>query len=190
MSPGGAPSQLAQEAQDICQALLRIDTTNPPGNERPAADYLAAALREAGYEPVLLESAPGRANLVCRRRGSGREPPLLLTAHLDVVEAIGSEWRHPPFAGAIAEECLWGRGAIDMKNMAAMCTAVFRQLARERAALSRDLIFAAVADEEAGCDLGSRWLVENHADLVAAEYAIGESGGYSLHVGTTTFYPV
>ncbi len=190
VSPGGAPSQLAQEAQDICQALLRIDTTNPPGNERPAADYLAAALREAGYEPVLLESAPGRANLVCRRRGSGREPPLLLTAHLDVVEAIGSEWRHPPFAGAIAEECLWGRGAIDMKNMAAMCTAVFRQLARERAALSRDLIFAAVADEEAGCDLGSRWLVENHADLVAAEYAIGESGGYSLHVGTTTFYPV
>src|SRR5262245_61576080 len=119
----GAPSQIAQEAQTICQALLRMDTTNPPGNERPAAEYLAAALRESGHEPVLLESAPGRANLVCRHRGSGRAAPLLLTAHLDVVEAVDKEWKYPPFAGTIAEDCLWGRGAIDMKNMAAMCTA-------------------------------------------------------------------
>jgi acetylornithine deacetylase/succinyl-diaminopimelate desuccinylase-like protein len=181
---------MAEEAQTICQALLRMDTTNPPGNERPAADYLEAKLRESGYQPVMLESAPGRANLVCRRRGSGRAAPLLLTAHLDVVEAIAEQWKHPPFAGEIAEDCLWGRGAIDMKNMAAMCTAVMRQLAREGAALSRDVIFAAVADEEAGCDMGSRWLVENHAELVTAEYAIGESGGYSLHIGKTTFYPI
>jgi acetylornithine deacetylase/succinyl-diaminopimelate desuccinylase-like protein len=190
VSPGDAPSQMALEAQSMCQALLRMDTTNPPGNERPAADYLDGMLREAGYEPVLLESAPGRANLVCRRAGSGAARPLLLTAHLDVVEAASEAWKHPPFAGEIADGCLWGRGAIDMKNMAAMCTAVLRQLARESAVLSRDVIFAAVADEEAGCQMGSRWLVENHPDLVTAEYAIGESGGYSLHVGKTTFYPV
>jgi acetylornithine deacetylase/succinyl-diaminopimelate desuccinylase-like protein len=185
-----APSQIAQDAQTICQALLRMDTTNPPGNERPAADYLEGLLRESGYEPVLFESAPGRANLVCRRRGAGRAAPLLLTAHLDVVEAVEKEWKHPPFAGEIADGCLWGRGAIDMKNMAAMCTAVLRQLARDSVTLGRDVIFAAVADEEAGCDMGSRWLVENHPDLVTAEYAIGESGGYSLHVGKTTFYPI
>src|SRR5262245_42244735 len=182
------PSPLALEAQTICQALLRMDTTNPPGNERPAADYLDGLLREVGYQPVVLESAPSRANLVCRRRGSGAAAPLLLTAHLDVVEAVPSAWRHPPFSGALADGCLWGRGAVDMKNMAAMCTAVMRQLAREGARLSRDVIFAAVADEEAGCDMGSAWLVEHHADLVTAEYAIGEVGGYSMHVGNTTFY--
>ena len=183
-------SQLALDAQEICQALLRIDTTNPPGNERPAAEYLESLLREVGYDPVMLESAPGRANLVCRRTGRGGARPLLLTAHLDVVEAAAEQWKHPPFSGAIADGCLWGRGAIDMKNMAAMCTAILRQLARERVELSRDVIFAAVADEEDGCDMGSRWLVENHGGLVEAEYAIGEVGGYSLHIGKTTFYPV
>jgi acetylornithine deacetylase/succinyl-diaminopimelate desuccinylase-like protein len=184
------PSQLALEAQEICQALLRMDTTNPPGNERVAAEYLGSRLREVGYEPAVLESAPGRANLVCRRTGRGGARPLLLTAHLDVVEAAADQWKHPPFSGAIADGCLWGRGAIDMKNMAAMCTAILRQLARERIELSRDLIFAAVADEEDGCDMGSRWLVENRRELVEAEYAIGEVGGYSLHIGKTTFYPV
>lgn len=184
------PSQLALDAQTICQELLRIDTTNPPGNELPAAEYLERSLREVGYEPRLLESAPGRANLVCRWRGTGRQPPLLLTAHLDVVEAAAERWKHPPFSGEIADGCLWGRGAIDMKNMAAMCTALLRQLARDRVELSRDVIFAAVADEEDGCDMGSRWLVENHRDLIEAEYAIGEVGGYSLHIGRTTFYPV
>jgi acetylornithine deacetylase/succinyl-diaminopimelate desuccinylase-like protein len=181
---------MAEEAQTFCQALLRMDTTNPPGNERPAAEYLEARLRESGYQPVLLESAPGRANLVCRRPGAGRAAPLLLTAHLDVVEANPAEWTHPPFGGEIADGCLWGRGAIDMKNMAAMCTAVLRQLARDGAQLSRDVIFAAVADEEDGCDMGSGWLVDNHRHLVEAEFAIGESGGYSLHIGKTTFYPI
>jgi acetylornithine deacetylase/succinyl-diaminopimelate desuccinylase-like protein len=114
----------------------------------------------------------------------------LLTAHLDVVEAHAEHWRQPPFSGVIAEGCLWGRGAIDMKNMAAMSAAVMRRLAREQVALDRDVIFAAVADEEAGCDFGSRFLVEQHAELVRAEYAIGESGGFSMHIGGSTFYPI
>ena len=184
-----APS-LGDDARRMCQALLRMDTTNPPGNERICADYLAAQLAEVGYTPTLLEASPGRTNLVVRHRGRGTLPPLLLTAHLDVVEADASKWRRPPFSGAEEEGCLWGRGAIDMKNMAAMCTAIMRRLARTGATVERDVIFAAVADEEAGCDLGSRFLVEQHRSLVEAEYAIGESGGFSLHLGDTTFYPV
>jgi acetylornithine deacetylase/succinyl-diaminopimelate desuccinylase-like protein len=181
---------LADDARRLCQALLRMDTTNPPGNERICAEYLAQDLAEVGYEPQLLEARPGRTNLVVRHRGTGALPPLLLTAHLDVVEADPSKWRHPPFSGEEHEGCLWGRGAIDMKNMAAMCTAIMRRLAATRAVLARDVIFAAVADEEAGCDLGSRFLVEQHRSLVEAEYAIGESGGFSLHLGDTTFYPI
>jgi acetylornithine deacetylase/succinyl-diaminopimelate desuccinylase-like protein len=183
-------SELGLEAQETCQALLRMDTTNPPGNERPAAEYLQARLQEVGYQPVLLEAAPDRSNLVCRYQGTGEAEPLLITAHLDVVEAFSAYWEHPPFSGVIADGCLWGRGAIDMKNMAAMCTAILRCLAREKPVLRRDIIFAAVADEEAGCDLGSRFLVEEHPDLVRAEYAIGESGGFSMHLGGATFYPV
>lgn len=189
---GAAPraSPLGDDARRLCQALLRMDTTNPPGNERICADYLAASLAEVGYQPELLEPAPGRANLIVRHRGTGAKPPLLLTAHLDVVEADAGRWRRPPFSGDEHEGCLWGRGAIDMKNMAAMCTAIMRRLAATRAALSRDVIFAAVADEEAGCTYGSRFLVEQHRGKVEAEYAIGESGGFSLHLGDTTFYPV
>lgn len=184
---------LADDARRICQALLRMDTTNPPGNERLCADFLAAELAEVGYQPTLLEAQPGRTNLVVRHRGTGGTgslPPLLLTAHLDVVEADPSKWERPPFSGDEHDGCLWGRGAIDMKNMAAMCTAIMRRLAATSDIRSRDIIFAAVADEEAGCDLGSRFLVEQHRELVEAEYAIGESGGFSLHLGETTFYPI
>jgi len=185
-----APTMIGDEAQEMCQALLRMDTTNPPGNERPAADYLEEKLNEVGYDTTMLESAPTRANLVCRYKGNGSKEPLLLTAHLDVVEAYPEHWDHPPFSGDIADGCLWGRGAIDMKNMAAMSVAIMRKLATEKPELSRDVIFAAVADEEAGCTYGSKWLCENHPELVRAEYAIGESGGFSLHIGGSTFYPI
>jgi acetylornithine deacetylase/succinyl-diaminopimelate desuccinylase-like protein len=189
-APDLAPGSLGDEARRLCQALLRMDTTNPPGNERICADYLAASLAEVGYQPELFEAAPGRTNLIVRHRGTGARPPLLLTAHLDVVTADAAKWRRPPFSGDEFEGCLWGRGAIDMKNMAAMCTAIMRRLATTRATLARDVIFAAVADEELGCTYGSRFLVEEHRAKVEAEYAIGESGGFSLHLGDTTFYPV
>ena len=181
---------LGDDTLAICQQLLRIDTTNPPGRERAAAEYLAGLLREVGLDPVLLEAEPGRTNLVVRMRGTGKKAPLLLSAHLDVVEADPTQWTHPPFAGVIADGCLWGRGAIDMKHMAAMSTAILRRLARSGARLERDVIFAAVADEEAGCELGSKFLVEQHRPLVEAEFALGEVGGFSLHVGDQTFYPV
>jgi acetylornithine deacetylase/succinyl-diaminopimelate desuccinylase-like protein len=181
---------LADDAVRLCQALLRIDTTNPPGAERAPADLLAAELAAAGLEPTVLESAPGRGNVVARVRGSGARPPLLLSAHLDVVEADASTWTHPPFAGTIADGFLWGRGAIDMKNMAAMSVAILCHLARSGARLQRDVIFAGVADEETGSDLGASWLVERHPELVRAEYGIGEAGGFSMYLGGATLYPV
>lgn len=185
-SPGG----LGPEAQDICQALLRMDTTNPPGNELPAATYLQRKLQDVGLEASVLESAPGRGNLVCRYGSTGEAEPLLITAHLDVAEAQAGDWTHGPLSGEIADGCLWGRGAVDMKHMTAMCTAVMRRLARDRPVLGRDVIFAAVADEEAGCDHGSRFLVDEYPELVRAEYALGALGGFSLHMAGTAYYPI
>lgn len=185
-----ADAELCDHAFDLCQRLLRIDTTNPPGNEREAADLLATELASAGLEPVILESAPRRANVVVRLRGTGAKPPLLLTAHLDVVEADPSAWRHPPFSGVVADGCLWGRGAIDMKNHAAMSVALLTRLAREGVRLERDVIFAGVADEEAGCAFGSGWLCEHHPELVRAEYALGEGGGFNLELGDKRFFTV
>ncbi|MBM4373467.1 MAG: M20/M25/M40 family metallo-hydrolase [Deltaproteobacteria bacterium] len=185
-----ADAELCDHAVDLCQRLLRIDTTNPPGNEREAAALLAAELAAAGLEPVVLESAPCRANVVARHRGTGAKPPILLTAHLDVVEADPSAWRYPPFSGVVAEGCLWGRGAIDMKNHAAMSVALLTRLAREGVRLDRDIIFAGVADEEAGCEFGSGWLCDHHPELVRAEYAIGEGGGFNLELGGKRFFTV
>jgi acetylornithine deacetylase/succinyl-diaminopimelate desuccinylase-like protein len=186
------------EATALLQSLLRINTSNPPGDEIAAAELLAASLRAEGLEPEILLSAPGRANLVCRipaREGRGRsasEPasaaPLLLATHLDVVPpGDPARWRHPPFSGDLAEGMIWGRGAVDMKNMVAMSAMVVKLLARRGAPLRRDLIFAAVADEEAGCELGSRFLVERHPEKVRAGFAIGEVGGFPLKVGRARF---
>src|SRR4051812_18917908 len=128
MTPSTSPAapalpSLADDARRLCQALLRMDTTNPPGNERRCAEYLAAELAAVGYQPQLLEAQPDRTTPVAPPRGLGSLPPLLLPAPLDVVEADPSKGRRPPFSGDEFEGCLWGRGAIDMKNMAAMCTA-------------------------------------------------------------------
>lgn len=182
--------ELAEHAFRLCQQLLRIDTTNPPGNELPAAELLAEELRAAGLEPTVLESAPGRGNVVARLRGTGAKPPLLLTAHLDVVEADPDSWRYPPFCGDVHEGFLWGRGAIDMKNMAAMSVATLTRLAREGVTPERDIIFAGVADEEAGCRYGSLWLCGNHRELVQSELAIGEGGGFNIQVAGKTFFTV
>jgi acetylornithine deacetylase/succinyl-diaminopimelate desuccinylase-like protein len=181
---------LADHAVRLCQSLIRIDTTNPPGRERAAAELLANELADAGLDPVLLERAPERGNVVARWKGTGAKPPILLTAHLDVVEAEASAWQHPPFSGEIVDGFLWGRGALDMKNMAAMSVALITRLAREKVRLDRDVIFAGVADEEAGCDYGSAWLCAEHPDLVRAEYALGEVGGFNMFIGGKTYFTV
>lgn len=182
--------QEGDEALELLRELLRFDTTNPPGNEAACAEHLADFLRDGGLEPEILRPAPGRANVVTRLRGDGSQPPLLLNAHLDVVPADPERWSHPPFAAEIHDGYLYGRGAIDMKNMAAMSAVVMRLARRTGLPLRRDLIFAAVADEEVGCGQGSGWLVDHHPDKVRAEYALGELGGYSLHLNGRTLYPI
>jgi acetylornithine deacetylase/succinyl-diaminopimelate desuccinylase-like protein len=178
------------EALQLFQDLIRIDTTNPPGNELPAAELLAESLRADGLEPIVLESAPKRGNVVARYKGDGSKPPLLLNAHLDVVEAEASGWKHPPFGGEIHDGYVWGRGAVDMKHMAAMSAMVLKLLQRNGVKLKRDVIFTGVADEEAGSAFGAEFLVDQHRDLVQCEYALGEIGGFSLHLGGVTYYPI
>ncbi len=178
------------EALECFRNLLRFDTTNPPGNEREACEYLGAILRKERVGCEILESAPDRANLVCRLPGDGSLPPLLLNAHLDVVPVERAYWTHDPFGGVVEDGFVWGRGALDMKHMAAMSLMTVLLLGRHRAALKRDLIFAAVADEEAGGEYGSGWLVEHHPEKVRAEYGLGEIGGFSRIVNGKHFYPV
>jgi acetylornithine deacetylase/succinyl-diaminopimelate desuccinylase-like protein len=178
------------EALALFQTLLRVDTTNPPGAERAAADVLAERLRAEGLEPVVVEPAPGRANLIARLKGDGSKAPLMIGGHLDVVPAQAEHWTHPPFAAEIHDGMVWGRGTVDMKNMVAMSAMVALLLRRTGAPLKRDVIFCAVADEECGCRYGSTYLVEHHPELVRAEYALGEAGGFSLHFGGVEYFPI
>ncbi len=184
------PSVVRQEATRHLQALLRIDTTNPPGNELAAAEYLASVLRAEGYDPIVLEAVPGRGNLIARYPGDRSAAPLLLYSHTDVVPAEPDKWTHPPFGGEVADGSIWGRGALDMKAMVVMELMTMLLLRRSGDALHRDVIFAATADEEIDSDVGAGWLVSQHADLVRAEYGVSEFGGYSLHIGGQRFYPV
>jgi acetylornithine deacetylase/succinyl-diaminopimelate desuccinylase-like protein len=172
------------------QALIRLDTTNPPGHETPAAEYLAGVLRAEGLEPLVLESAPGRGNLVARLKGAGERPPLLLYSHTDVVPAQAEHWTHPPFAADLADGFVWGRGALDMKGTVAQQLMVLLLLKREGAPLKRDLIFAATADEEiGGADgYGVAWLVKRHPDLLRAEFGLTEAGGYNMDFAGRQIY--
>lgn len=180
--------QAFEETVEHLRALIRFDTSNPPGNERPAAEYLAGVLQREGLEPLILESAPTRANLVVRLRGSGQEAPLLLLSHLDVVPAEAEMWRYPPFAAEVAEGYIWGRGAVDTKNLTAVELMILLLLQRTQAPLRRDIIMVACADEEEHGGLGLAWLAVNHPELLRAEYAINEGGGVSLELRGRTYF--
>jgi acetylornithine deacetylase/succinyl-diaminopimelate desuccinylase-like protein len=182
------------EVVGICRDLIRIDTSNPgdhsgPG-ERAAAEHVAALLAEVGLESAVLESHPRRTNVVARIPGRDPErPALLVHGHLDVVPANAPDWQHDPFAGEIADGCVWGRGAIDMKDMDAMMLAVVRQRLREGRPPARDIVLAFTADEEAGGTWGARFLVEAHRDLFeGVTEAVGEVGGFSIVLGRQRLY--
>jgi acetylornithine deacetylase/succinyl-diaminopimelate desuccinylase-like protein len=177
------------EVARICQDLIRIDTSNygddsGPG-ERAAAEYVAGLLAEVGLDPEYYESAPGRANVVVRLPGQDRErDALVLHGHLDVVPAQAGDWTVDPFAAEERDGLIWGRGAVDMKDMDAMILAVVRQMAREGRRPARDVVVAMFADEEAGGVLGARWSVDHRADLFeGATEAVGEVGGFSVDIG-------
>ncbi|WP_225845735.1 M20/M25/M40 family metallo-hydrolase [Streptomyces sp. HPF1205] len=176
------------EVVELCSELIRIDTSNygdhsGPG-ERAAAEYVAEKLAEVGLEPRILESHQGRASTVARIEGEDRSrPALLIHGHLDVVPANADDWRVHPFSGEIAEDCVWGRGAVDMKDMDAMTLAVVRDRLRAGRRPPRDVVLAFLADEEAGGTFGARHLVDNHPDLFeGVTEAIGEVGGFSFTV--------
>jgi acetylornithine deacetylase/succinyl-diaminopimelate desuccinylase-like protein len=128
---------VTEEATGTLQALLRFNTTNPPGNETPCIEYIAAALKHEGIEPLVFESAPGRGNLVARLKGDGSLPPLLLMGHVDVVPAEEDKWRHSPFSGDLEDGIVWGRGATDMKQMVTMVLMTMLLLKRQAAAKPR-----------------------------------------------------
>jgi acetylornithine deacetylase/succinyl-diaminopimelate desuccinylase-like protein len=194
-APSGPAGLTAQdEVAAIASDLIRIDTTNPgdhsgPG-ERVAAEHVAGLLADAGLEPVVLESHPKRTSLVARIEGQDQaRPALLIHGHLDVVPADPDDWRVHPFSGETEDGCVWGRGAVDMKDMDAMMLAVVRQRLREGRRPPRDVVLAFLADEEAGGTWGARWLVDNHPELFeGVTEAIGEVGGFSVTIGGRRLY--
>jgi acetylornithine deacetylase/succinyl-diaminopimelate desuccinylase-like protein len=198
-----ALTEAEAEAVRFAADLIKIDTTNRgggDGRERPAAEYVATQLAEAGLEPVLLEPAPGRGNVVVRIPGDGKDAApgaqqhgaLLLHGHLDVVPADPASWSVHPFSGEIRDGALWGRGAVDMKNADAVLVALARQWARDGARPRRDVVLAFTADEEDTAAFGARWLVERHPELFeGCTEAIGESGAFTFHAGPgLRLYPI
>ena len=172
------------EAVGLLTDLIRIDTSNPVAPERPAAEYVAARLAEAGLEPRIFESEPGRASVVARFEGTDPSADaLLLHGHLDVVPAEPADWSVHPFAGEVRDGLVWGRGAVDMKDMDAMTLAVVRRMVREGRRPRRDVVLAFLADEEAGGSLGAKFLADKHPELFqGCTEAISEVGGYSHQV--------
>jgi acetylornithine deacetylase/succinyl-diaminopimelate desuccinylase-like protein len=181
---------IQNEAVERLRRLLRIDTTNPPGNEAAAIAYLAGLLRDEGFDPVLLGEEPGRPCLVARLEGRGERGPLLLQGHVDVVPADADEWSRPPFSGELADGCVWGRGALDMKGAVIMQLTALALARRMGLRPAGDVIFCALPGEETGGFVGADFLVREHPDLVRAEVALGEVGGYTMFVGGRRFYPI
>ncbi|MFF2524279.1 M20/M25/M40 family metallo-hydrolase [Streptomyces liangshanensis] len=187
-SSSGTTVSGEDEVVDLCRDLIRIDTSNygdhsGPG-ERAAAEYVAEKLAEVGLEPRIFESHPGRASTVARIEGEDpSRPALLIHGHTDVVPANADDWTHHPFSGEVADGCVWGRGAVDMKDMDAMTLAVVRDRLRSGRKPPRDIVLAFLADEEAGGTYGARFLVDKHPDLFeGVTEAISEVGGFSYTV--------
>ncbi|MFL5951499.1 MAG: M20/M25/M40 family metallo-hydrolase [Gaiellaceae bacterium] len=179
---------LRQEVTELLQGLIRIDTTNPPGNETAAAELLRNYLEEAGVECELYAKIPERANLVARIRGRGDGPTLLFLSHTDVVLADASEWNADPFGGELREGEIWGRGALDMKGQVAAEAVAIASLAREGFEPAGDLIFCATADEEVGAGFGASWLCAEHGDAVRCDYLVNEGSGDRVDLGGNAFY--
>jgi acetylornithine deacetylase/succinyl-diaminopimelate desuccinylase-like protein len=181
---------LRDEAVELLQALIRLDTVNPPGNETAAAELLRAYLEPHGVECELYARVPERANLVARIRGRGEGPSLLLLSHTDTVLADPAEWSVDPWSGELRDGCVWGRGALDMKDQVAASAVAIASLAREGFRPAGDLIFAATADEEMGegVTYGLEWLCAEHPDAVRSDYAVNEGAGDRIELGGRVLY--
>jgi len=182
----GDTTALAREAQDWLTGLVKINTTNPPGNEQAAAKYIAGILTKEGIPFEILDLAPGRSAIVARLRSAAVPDPskaLLLVAHMDVVGVDKSKWTVDPFGGVIKDGYLWGRGSIDDKSMVAGNLAAFVALKRGTVHINRDVIFLATADEEQFGDASLKMLIAKYWDKFAAGFAINEGGRVVLKDG-------
>ncbi|MFI4994020.1 MAG: M20/M25/M40 family metallo-hydrolase, partial [Solirubrobacterales bacterium] len=187
-------TDLAAEAQALLQKLIRFDTVNPPGNERPAQEYLEQHLSAAGFECELLGADPGRPNLIGRLRGVDGSPPsptLCYLGHVDTVLADPAEWTRDPWSGEQAEGFLWGRGALDMKSQIAAEIAAAAALARSGWRPARgELLIVAVVDEETGGEIGAEWLTSTHPEKVRCDMLVNEGAGCVFEYGGVRRYGV
>lgn len=177
-----------EEATSVLQRLIRFDTTNPPGNEAECARWAAGVLESEGIPAAVFEPAPGRGSVVARLPGTGRKRPIVLLSHLDVVPAVAADWEQDPFGGDIVDGHVWGRGALDMKNLAATWMALLLHAKRLGLELDRDLVFVGAADEEALGTWGAKWLVENRPEISGCDYVINEGGGEGRDFSGKTVY--
>ena len=171
------------ETIGILQDYIRIDTTNPPGNEIETARYLAEILKREGFDPMIEEAAPGRANLMASLKGKGLTKPVILLNHMDVVPAEAEKWSVPPFSGEIRNGYVYGRGTIDMKGMGILELMALIYLKRQNIVPDMDLIFLAVADEETGGVQGAKWVLDHHPELLDVLGVINEGGGGVIYNG-------
>ncbi|HEY2632485.1 MAG TPA: M20/M25/M40 family metallo-hydrolase [Solirubrobacteraceae bacterium] len=207
--PGAEPDgggELAADAQELLQRLIRFDTVNPPGNERAAIEYLRGVLSDAGFQCELLAAEHERPNLVARLRpaaasgGAGAEgaggaggegPTLCYLGHVDTVLADAREWRRDPWSGDLAEGCIWGRGSLDMKSQVAAEVAAATHLARGGWRPARgELLIVAVVDEETGGEKGAKWLTETHPEKVRCDMLLNEGGGPHFELDGSRYYGV
>ncbi|MEJ5310079.1 MAG: M20/M25/M40 family metallo-hydrolase [Anaerolineae bacterium] len=176
---------------ELLQTLLRFDTTNPPGNEAACIAYLNGLFKQAGFATTILGKTAERPNLITRLPGRGEAPPVLWQAHVDVVTTAEQTWQHPPFAGEIVDGVLWGRGTLDDKGAAAIMTAALLRAKAQGIVPPGDIIFTALADEEAGGEYGAKFLVEEHPEqFEGVRFALGEGGGVSVTMGGKKFYVI
>jgi acetylornithine deacetylase/succinyl-diaminopimelate desuccinylase-like protein len=178
------------EVTRLLSDLIRLDTTNPPGNETQAAIYIQKTLADEGLQSEIIESAPGRGSIITRLKGTGEKPSLLLLSHLDVVAANPVEWSVPPFEGKVVNGYVYGRGAYDMKCMTAIELVVLKLLKRNNIQLKGDVVLAATADEEQGGEEGAGFLLRNHRDKIWCPYVINEGGGLAFPTPKGYVFPV
>jgi acetylornithine deacetylase/succinyl-diaminopimelate desuccinylase-like protein len=171
---------IEQEITRFLSDLIRINTTNPPGNETQAANFIAQYLANEGFKTEIIDSAPGRGNVITRLKGTGEKPSLLLLSHLDVVAANPDEWTVDPFGGTVKEGYVYGRGALDMKGMTAIEVSTLKLLKRNNIPLKGDVVLAATADEEKGGEAGAGYLLQHHREKIWCPYVLNEGGGLAI----------
>jgi acetylornithine deacetylase/succinyl-diaminopimelate desuccinylase-like protein len=182
---------LYEQPAELLSALIRFDTSNPPGNEAGIIRYIDGLLREAGITTTLVGRTPDRPNLIARLKGRGEAPPVLLYGHVDVVPASGQVWDVAPFEGLIQDGVVWGRGAVDMKGGDTMFLCALLRAKAEGLELPGDLIVAMTSDEEQGSEFGAQYVVSEHAHhFDGVRYALSEFGGYTSYISGARFYPI